>query len=203
MSDIFQILLSALGGAILSGGVTVWYKNKEIRLKNEEITELRRNNDREDIKFGQSKIDHFLEFALNKGINENKVNAFRKFSNILTIIDNDIIFGERLFDEHESDLAMSIAKSLDHIIYQSQLLIDNYPNVYTKIWTNLAIYRNNAIKIKSDIEDLMDDGPKYEEAVINFSSDLLELHGNLKQLLDKMESEFKELENMREEYLKS
>ncbi|MCI2230399.1 aldo/keto reductase [Polaribacter sp. MSW13] len=222
---------SALFGAIVGGGITIWYKKKEVKnlsdnlnlqsqnlnLQKQVFEEASRNNELkmkaelvrlEDLnrqyKLNLEKYDfeHLSKVIDFAGDSNEKIKMLKKFS---LIIEN-YKFENYFFDAAEYD-----EKAIDHTYYKlgyietniNELLKD-FPNVFNSLHSDFEKVKNNSNYLISTKGELSYHEEISDEQIMDkMSSSLLQLHTDFLDLLNKMKQEFLELDTIKKNYISS
>jgi hypothetical protein len=232
----YRLLFSisaALFGTLVGGGITIWYKKKEIKNLSDNLNLQSQNLNLQKQLFEETKSNNELkikaelvklqdlsrQYQLNlqkydfehlskvldfAGDSNEKVKMLKSFSTILEKYN----FQDNYLDacEYEEHAKHYVYYKLDYIETNISELLKEYPNVFNSLHADFNKVKGDANylnKYSNEISYNYDDNVDDEYIISQISSSLLNLHHEFYNLLNKMKQEFLELDTIKKEYIRS
>lgn len=173
-------VVSALSGALIGGGITIWYKWSELKNLSESLKlqsenlQLQKDLFQETISNNELKIkaelvrledlnrqyklslqkydfDHLSKILDFADDRDDKVKMMREFSNKLHEYNSDIPFNFIDFYDYQEYVVDYIYYRLDDIAKEITSLLAKYPDVFSSIHKDFSLVASSARNIKSQI----------------------------------------------------
>lgn len=224
---------SAFIGAIIGGGITIWYKSKEIKNLSDNLNLQSQNLDlqkqvfQEDSKNNELKMKAELvrledlnrQYQLNlqkhdfehlskvldfAGDSNEKVKMLKDFSEIIKKYSpTDVYYSDE--SEYEEFTAHHVYYKLDFIESSTTKLLQDYPNVFNTLHDDFSKVKSDARYLITHSNEIAYDleHNDHEQIINQLSSGLLSLNESFYNLLEKMKQQFLELDTLKSNYIRS
>lgn len=213
--------LSSLVGALIGGAVTIWYKSHEIEIQKKSLDETIENNENKlklelikvrDLrneyelslkKFDFDRFDKVLSFAQNAGNSSHldKVNALKDFSVFLQTI-NKYKPPAAHFEDIDEYMLWA-AGNIYHYQNRIKEMIDTFQSNYSHAYPTVTI---RLAEIKKELETItysIADVHSIKSGIKANSKALFELREGLEKIFVEMRNDFRELEQIKRDFIRS